>query len=556
MLIDPVVGDKFFGRNEVLTLLAKRVDALKGGYRQNVAITGHRLMGKSSLLNHFLLNLKDNEIIPIYIEVLEEPFRQFATKFIGTLLYNFLKYSQRETRDDLEYLLKRCENDIPETVASVKNILRQIEKGENNESYSELLNLSSLLKKESRKPCVVILDEFHNLSRMGIKDPFKCFGKKIMTQKDTMYIVASSEVSAIKNILSEKLSLLFGNFEKVTLSGFDCETSRAFLDENLAAIKIGGDLLDFIIAFADGHPFYLDALINKINEIMSNLHFRMLTIPLTAQALEELLFDARGTLNQFFTNLLQDVIDSKTDKTKETLIAIAHGLYKRAEITDWTGHSRKEVSAHVKILINRNLIYKSGNAYVFHDKIFRFWLVKVYHKRRTTLVDNISEKSKNFRGDVTGTIQNFINNSKLDIAVRIKLLMESFTGEMIEIDSKLHRLRRFDKVETIADGAKKYLGGYLGGKVYLVYIARERVDENDVLEFMKDSMKYKPALGRRILIHLKDIDINAKIMAKEMKVWLWNLDTVNNIFDLFGKEKVVRVNSEQASDKSHGISKD
>lgn len=541
MLIDPVVGDKFFGRNEVLTLLVKRVDALKGGYRQNVAITGHRLTGKSSLLNHFLLTLKDNDIIPIYIEVLEEPFKQFATKFIGTLLYNFLKYNQKPAKDDLEYLLKECEKEIPETVASIKNILRQLERGENNDSYSELLNLSSVLKKESKKPCVVILDEFHNLSKLGIKDTFKCFGKKIMTQKDTMYIVASSEVNTIKNILSEKLSLLFGNFEKITLSGFDCETSRAFLQKNLTTVRVGDELLDFIIAFADGHPFYLDTLINKINEIMGNLHFRMLTTPTTAQALEELLFDARGTLNQFFTNLLQDVIDPKIDKCKETLIAIAHGLYKHKEISNWTGYSAKEVSAHIKILIDKNLIYKSGNIYMFYDKVLRFWLIKVYHKRRTTLVDNISEKAKNFRGDVTGIIQNFINNSKLDIITRTKILLESFNNEMIEIDSKMHRLARFDKVEIIEDGAKKYVGGYLNGKLYLAYISKDRVDENDVLEFMKDSLKYKPALQRRILIHFRDIDINAKIMAKEMKIWLWNLETINNIFDLFGKEKVVRV---------------
>src|SRR3990167_1068295 len=143
MLIDPVVGERFFGRNDILTLLSKRVDALKGGYRQNVAITGHRLTGKSSLLNHFLMTTKDNDIIPIYIEVMEEPFKQFATKFIGTLLYNFLKYSRREAKDDLEYLLLACENDIPETLLSIKSILRQIEKNENNDSYSELLNLSS-----------------------------------------------------------------------------------------------------------------------------------------------------------------------------------------------------------------------------------------------------------------------------------------------------------------------------------------------------------------------------------------------------------------------------
>ena len=541
MLIDPVVGDRFFGRSDILTLLSKRVDALKGGYRQNVAITGHRLTGKSSLLNHFLLTTKDSDIIPIYIEVLEEPFRQFATKSIGTVLYDFPKYSRREAKDDLEYLLLACENDIPETVLSIKSILRQIEKNENNDSYSELLNLSSILKKEAKKPCVVILDEFHNLSRLGIRDPFKCFGKKIMTQKDTMYIVASSEVSAIKQILSEKLSLLFGNFEKITLSGFDCETSRAFLQKKLPTVKVGDELLDFITAFADGHPFYLDTFSNKINEVMGNHHFRIMTPQTTAQVVEEMLFDARGTLNQFFTNLLQDVIEPKHEKAKEALIAIGHGLYKNKEIAGWTGYNNKEVSRYIKLLIDTNLIYKSGSTYLFYDKMLKFWLVKVYHKRRTTLVDSISEKTKNFRANVLNMIQNFVNASKLDISVRVKALLESFDNESIEIDSKSYRLTHFDKVEIIEDIPPKQLAGNTGDKLHLVYISTKRVEENDILEFIKDSMKYKPVLQRRIFIHFKDIDINAKILAKEMKIWLWDLLTTNNLLDLFGKEKVVRV---------------
>ncbi|MCG2705493.1 MAG: ATP-binding protein [Candidatus Omnitrophica bacterium] len=541
MLIDPVVGEKFFGRNEILTLLGKRVDALKGGYRQNVAITGHRLTGKSSLLNHFLLTVKGSDILPIYIEVTEEPFKQFATKFIGTLLYNFLKYNRQDARDDLDYLLGACEDCIPETVGSIKSILRQIEKGENNDSYSELLNLSSILKKESKKPCVVILDEFHNLAKLGIRDPFKCFGKKIMTQKDTMYIVASSEVNAIKHILSEKLSLLFGNFEKITLSGFDCETSRAFLQKKLPTVKVTDELLDFLIAFADGHPFYLDTFSDKINEIMGNHHFRMLTVQTAAMMLEEVLFDARGTLNQFFTNLLQDVIEAKYEEARETLIAISYGFYKNKEIVGRTGCNNKEVSRHIKLLIDKNLIYTSGNTYAFYDKMLRFWLTKVYHKRRVTLVDNISEKAKNFRDDALNMIQNFVNNSKLDVATRAKMLLESFNNELIEIDSKKHRLVRFDKVEIIENGAKKWVAGYVNNKLYLACIFKDKVEENDIVDFVRDSMKYKPLLKRRIFMHFKEIDINAKILAKEMKIWLWNLEAVNNLFDLFGKEKVVRV---------------
>ena len=48
MLSEPVIGEYFFGRDEALGLLEKRVNALTEGYRQNVALTGQNLAGKSS----------------------------------------------------------------------------------------------------------------------------------------------------------------------------------------------------------------------------------------------------------------------------------------------------------------------------------------------------------------------------------------------------------------------------------------------------------------------------------------------------------------------------
>ena len=50
MFSEPVVGDRFFGREEVLDLFNKRVAALKDGYRQNIALTGQSLSGKSSII--------------------------------------------------------------------------------------------------------------------------------------------------------------------------------------------------------------------------------------------------------------------------------------------------------------------------------------------------------------------------------------------------------------------------------------------------------------------------------------------------------------------------
>ncbi len=54
MFSDPVVGDKFFGRAESLNFLSKRANGLKDGYRQNIAIIGDELVGKTSIIFNFL----------------------------------------------------------------------------------------------------------------------------------------------------------------------------------------------------------------------------------------------------------------------------------------------------------------------------------------------------------------------------------------------------------------------------------------------------------------------------------------------------------------------
>ena len=547
MLVDPVVGENFFGRGDVLAILEKRISALKGGYRQNIALTGHRLTGKSSILNHFLHSFEDTDILPIYLEVLPEPFKLFAVKFIGTFLYNYLKYNQRQAKDNLDFLIEECKDDIPQTVSDVKGILKLLNANEHEEAYSELLNITSTFKKESKRSCIVILDEFHNLSKLGIRDPFKGFGKKIMTQKDTMYIVASSEVSAIKKILSEKLALLFGNFEKITIGGFDNETSKAFLHKKFSSLKIDDELLEFIILFAEGHPFYLDVLSNEIKNRADKTHISEITKAVVTHALEDLFFDSRGTLNQFFTNLLQDLIDTKIENCKDTLIAVSHGLKKQGDLAKWTGFSGKDVSAHLKILTERNLIYKTGSVFRFYDNVLRFWLNRVYHKRRTTLVDNIADRAKHFRADVQKIIDRTANDCRLDISERIRELLGSFNNEIVEINSKRRRLPHFDKTEIMVSGGEKYLLGHIEDKICLFYLPQHKIDEYGVMEFLTYSFRYKPNLQRRIILPLFGMDINATLMAKELKMWLWNLDIVNELMDIYGKTKIANIKESKDS---------
>src|SRR3989338_5944147 len=123
MISEPVVGKNFFGREETLGLLDRRMKAMRDGYRQNIAITGQSLAGKSSLLQHFLYTAVDDSFLPVYIEVLKEDFQSFANKFMATLLYNSMKSREDLRPDDFNGLIAKAEKALPKTVSAVREVL-------------------------------------------------------------------------------------------------------------------------------------------------------------------------------------------------------------------------------------------------------------------------------------------------------------------------------------------------------------------------------------------------------------------------------------------------
>ena len=78
------------------------------------------------------------------------------------------------------------------------------------EAYHMILSLPEVFTQETGKSVVLIFDEFGHLENFNIPEVFAELGKRIMTQKNCLYIVASSSPQQTQTILSEKLSLLFG----------------------------------------------------------------------------------------------------------------------------------------------------------------------------------------------------------------------------------------------------------------------------------------------------------------------------------------------------------
>ncbi|MCX5678218.1 MAG: MarR family transcriptional regulator [Candidatus Omnitrophica bacterium] len=541
MFSEPVVGDKFFGRDEVLEILNKRTLALKDGYRQNVALTGQSLAGKSSIILQFLHTIKEDGFIPVYVEVIKEPFGAFAGKFIATMLYHALAKKGEEVSVNIDSLMERASLALPKTHSAIKHINLCIENEEYEQAYSCLLELTSTLKLESGIPCIVILDEFDNLEHLGIRNPFVAFGKVIMVQKDTMYIVSSSRSLAIRKIISEKLSLLFGNFEILKVENFGTRVSNEFISIRLAGFDIDNFIRKFLIAFTDGNPFYLNKMICRMKDIALEQMTSHIDMEITIEAILDLVYNPSGTIHQYLMNYMLELIDAKPKDFHISILAsIANGRKRPSEIARHIHMTQAGVTEALQRLSEQGLVARSGIFYAIGDVMFDFWLKNVYERKKRLLVDGAIDKRSLFRGEIKAYIGGFEREFALSTAERLAGLFNLFSNELVSLNMKNSKMPHFTKVEvrSFAD-SQEFIAASFRGNFWIAQSYERNVNENDIVAFIRNVKGLEHKISSKLIIPLKGIDENARLLAKELKISIWDSRTVNTLLTLYNKKRMI-----------------
>lgn len=529
-----MIKDKFFDRKFYLDILEKRIGGLKDGYRQNIAIIGDELVGKTSILFKFLNKFYDNRIIMIYLEVRSETLDSFARRFIGVLLYNFLMNSGIPLREDLDFLIKKSEKYIPRTTERINQILSAMSRRKKNNIFTELLSLCEMFNQETGKFCVVILDEFHNLENLGIKKLYHDWSKLLITQKNTMYIILSSMKFKTRAILSKNLSLLFGNFELITVEPFDIKTSEQYLQHRLHDSNLNITLSDFLVHFTGGYPLYLELISNAL--LKSNWNN-------LADILENLLFDSSGILNQRFSNYIKRFTDSPNGNDYISILyLISSGRNKIKDITHILRKQKKVIILRINHLLEIDTIMRSGDFLRINDRVFGFWLKFVYRERLHSLTFDAKKQKELFRNNIEDTIQDFIVSSQKSFMERMTELLNLFEDEMIQLERKKIKLNHFREIKTLEFNNRNLKHGLIGrsrDSLWIMALKNEPLTEDDITEFAKECKKYRHKLQRKIIVTLQDIDANTRLRALEEKIWTWDINNLNQILDLYSKPWVI-----------------
>jgi GTPase SAR1 family protein len=533
-----MIKDRFFDRKLYLDILEKRIAGLKDNYRQNIAIIGDELVGKTSLMFKLLDKFHDNRIIIVYLEVRHESLDSFARRFIGVLLYNFLVNSGVTLKEDLDFLIAKSAKYIPRTVEKIKLLLSAVDKRKRNNIFAELLSLCDTLNLETGKFCAVIFDEFHNLENMGIKNLYREWSKLLISQKNTMYIIISSMKFKTRAILSKNLSLLFGNFEVITIEPFDIKTSEEYLEHRVGGLNPDNSLRNFLVHFTGGYPLYLevisDALL-KSNQLNNRLNL--------ADILENLLFDSSGILNQRFSNYIKRFLDLSCSNDYISIIyLIASGRNKIKDIAHILRKNRKELGSRINHLLELDTITRSADFLKINDRVFGFWLRFVYQEKLHSLTFDAKNQKEKFRGNIEGMIQDFFLNASKPVPERLTEVLHLFEDEMIQIERKKIRLNHFREIRPLEFNNRSLKDGLLGrsaDSLWIMAFKREALTEDDIAEFVRECKKYRHKLQRKIIVTLQDIDANTRLKALEERIWTWDINSLNQILDLFSKPWVI-----------------
>lgn len=524
----------YFTRKSYEELLERRVSGLKDNYRQNIAILGDELAGKTSLIFSFLDKFQDNRIIPLYLDVRSETLDSFAKRFIGVLLYNFMANSALALKEDLDFLISKSEKYAPRTVEKIRLVLNNLKKRKKKNVFTDLNSLCEILHQETGKSCVVIFDEFQGLESVGFGELYREWSRLLITNKNTMYIIVSSAKFKARSILSKNLSLLFGNFEVINVEPFDIKTSAEYLKSRLSDFNLAPLLVNFIVYFTGGYPMYLEVIVNALLE---NKGVAL------SEVLENMLFDSVGILNQRFSSYIKRYLDLAHSKDYIAILyLISSGRNRIKDISQILHMPKAELVARIIHLAELDTVTRSGDFLRINDRVFSFWIRFVYQEKLQSLTFDAKNQKAKLRDNLEGMIQEFMFSAQKPLLERVNELLCSFEDEMVQLERKKVRLNHFREIKPLQFRSRILKNGLIGRSnesLWIMALNQDALTEDDIVEFSRECRRYKHKLQRKIIVTLKEIDTNTRLRALEEKIWTWDINNLNQILDLYSKPRVI-----------------
>lgn len=522
--------------------LQQRVTAFEDGFRHNLAIIAPPGSGKTFQLQQLLLRPRAATML-MYCPLYQESCRSFVKRFLAAILQAGLaspastphEATLAVTNQLLEGLLRAAEPRLPRTVAAMRPIEALVARRCFSDAFNRTLDTIPMLIEERQQSCVVILDEFLFLEELGFVHAFHELGKRVMTWPKVLFILSSSSPFRARNILRERLHLLFGQFELLTLTAVDAHTASGWMRQGLKGLRGTDWLSPFLMQWLGAYPRYLTVFLKRLKELATLRKTREFTESLFLHTAWDLLGSPEGTLHQWCVSRTAAVAHGRLGaRALDALIQVAQGARTMTEIGRRIG--RGGLSEALQVLVEEDLAQRNGTCWMVTDPVLRCWLSTVFSAQRLEAQPNDTDVRQSFDTHLRELWNRWIQAYQLSFSKRVEALFAKFSDETVSLDSKTGRLPKFQTLHiqpTNTSNEGVYLVADGPGRRWCAAIQEHPVDENVVAGFEAFCRLQTPKPARKILVTKAGLDHHVKVLAKTSSMWVWEAEELQTLLKLY-----------------------
>jgi hypothetical protein len=347
--------------------IKKLTDNLLGGI--NTMIISPRRWGKSSLVEKVadLIKSKNPRIKVVILDLFavnteEEFMEKFATEV--------LKASSSKWEEWVKNAKRFFKNIVPKiqiSVDPVNNFTISFDWQEIRQHGNEILNLPEAIAKQKKIRMIICLDEFQSIA--GFRN-YENFEKKLRSvwqrQKDVTYCIYGSKRHMMSEIFDNPSKPFYRFGDIIMLPKIEREKWISFICDSFAGSDkvISNENAGLIADLMQCHSWYVQQL----------SHYTWNNTQ--KQASKSEIDKALNELKSANLPLYQRDAESLSPTQLNLLKAVAHGELQLTSVSvmnEFRLGTPHNVSKNKEILINLDIIEKSGNSYVFLDPVFELW---------------------------------------------------------------------------------------------------------------------------------------------------------------------------------------
>lgn len=506
-----------------LPSLNKRIKSFAQGYRQNMAILGDDTEEISYLIENHLKSHKLDELTYLHTTTAYTGPKEFLKGIAFSLLNSYVQIT-----DSLDNLINCAYPSLPVTTDFIKTCLKK-----NNLSFLDALELIDKFINESGRRCVLIIEEFLGLANL-FSNVYQEFSKFIILQRNCMVVLCASCPKEAEKVLVGELNLLFGNFEKVFLNERPYLNNFLYLKSLLEPLKPSALFLSFFVNILGPNTIYSDLIAKSIKNTYDSDDEEGSII----QTLESVLYIKETYLFQKFTKKIDFVRVSFKDflPTLKLLHTLAQGYLRKKELISLGIYDSRELNFRLQKLLDLNYIENLGNIYKIKDSLFSFWLASSFKLYTWPPILNPVKRKILFRKKIEEEIALFKDEFYKDKLKKVVELFSSFQNDSLRLGKDRYKLPLIENAKIISCPQDDFHLLIAEGKeIIFAGIKEKNVEDNDIFDFIEKGSNITGKRVKKIFVSLDDLPATARLIAKNNKLIIWDINDVNRLLNIYNR---------------------